>query len=148
MEATYDGMLSDQNNMTLALKLKEVDLTDFTPLFIQMFGREVTSGTLDLDTEMSTINGHINGTNHVVITKPKVEKVKNLDFNPEFRRIPLKTALYVMTDKNGKCELDLPVTGSKGDPKFSYKRALMKVFGKFVVKLVTSPFSHIGREDE
>lgn len=148
IKAKFDGMISDQNNMTLVLNMKNVDLTDFTPLFIQMFGREVKSGTLDLDTEMSIINGHINGTNHIVIDEPKVEKVKGLDFKPEYRKIPLKSALYVMTDKHGKCEMDLTVTGDKSDPKFSYKRALMKMFGKFVVKLVTSPFSHIGSNDE
>lgn len=148
VDATYDGMLSDQNNMQLALTLEEVDLTEFSALFVQLFGREVISGTLDLTTEMSTINGHINGTNHVVITDPKVEKIKDLPFKPEYRKVPLKTALYVMTDKNGKCEMDLPVKGSKDDPKFSYKRALMKVFSKFIVKLVTSPFSHFKHDDE
>lgn len=148
LKAMYDGGISDQNNMTLMLNMKNVDLTDFTPLFIQMFGREVLSGTLDLDTEMSIVNGHINGTNHIVIDEPKVEKVKGLDFKPEYRKIPLKSALYVMTDKHGKCEMDLPVTGDKSDPKFSYKRTLMRMFGKFMVKLVTSPFSHIGSDED
>lgn len=148
-EAVYDGMLADQNNMTLTLKLEEVDLKGFSPLFIYMFGREVLSGTLDLQSEITTVNGNINGKNHIVISNPKVEKVKNLSFKPEYRRVPLKNALYVMTDKNGKCEMDLDVKGRKDDPKFSYKRAMMKMFGKFVVKLVTSPFSkhHVEGED-
>lgn len=147
-EATYDGKLADQNNMTLTLKLEEVDLKGFSPLFIHMFGREVLSGTLDLQSEITTVNGNINGKNHIVISDPKVEKVKNLSFKPEYRRVPLKNALYVMTDKNGKCEMDLDVKGRKDDPKFSYKRAVMKMFGKFVVKLVTSPFSKHRVEEE
>lgn len=147
-EAVYDGMLSDQNNMNMTLSVKEVDLTELSPLFIQIFGREVLSGTLDLETEIAIVNGSINGNNHIVITKPKVEKVKGLAFKPEYRKIPLKNALYVMTDKSGKCEMDLQVTGRKDDPKFSYKRAVMKMFGKFIVKLITSPFSHVSDDED
>lgn len=146
--AVYDGMLSDQNNMTLALQLNEVDMTEFSPLFVHMFGREVLSGSLSLNTEMSIINGNIHGTNHIVISHPKVQKVKDLTFKPEYKKVPLKTALYIMTDKNGKCELDLPVTGRKSDPKFSYKRTLMKVFGRFIVKLAVSPFQRFSNNDD
>lgn len=148
MTAVYDGKLSESNNLNLDFTLNSVDLTDFTPLFTYMFGREVLSGTLDLDSKITIVNGKIDGTNHVVITSPKVAKVKGLSFKPEYRKIPLKSVLYVMTDKNGVCEIDLPISGTKDDPKFSYKRALMKMFGKAALKVVTSPFSKIGKNDE
>lgn len=148
MEAIYDGKLTDSNNCNLNFSLKELDLTDFTPLFLCMFGREVLSGKLNLDSEITIINGKIDGQNHVEIISPKVEKVKGLSFKPEYRKIPLKSVLYIMTDKKGVCELDLPISGTKDDPKFTYKRALMKMFGKAALKVVTSPFSKIGKNDE
>ncbi len=140
LEAVYDGMISDQSNMNLSVELEDVDLTGLSPLFVQMFGKSVVSGELDMTSEISCVNGHINGQNHIVIDEPKVEKVKNLSFTPEYKKLPLKTALYLLTDRHGKCELDIPVTGSKDDPRFSYKRSVMKGLGKCLVKIVTSPF--------
>lgn len=148
VEAVYDGMISDQNNMSLTLKIEDLDLTQLSPLFVQMFGREVTDGELELQTEITSVNGSINGNNHLVISDPEVEKVKNLSFTPEYKKLPLKTALYVLTDKHGKCEMDIKVSGSMSDPKFTYKRALMRAFGKSLVKIVTSPFNHINADDE
>lgn len=142
LTATYDGMLSDQNNMGFSLQLEDIDLVGLSPLVVQMFGREVTSGTLSLNTEMTTVNGKISGDNKIVIRDAKVEKVKNLPFTPEYKKVKLKTALYLLTDRDGKCELDVKVTGSKDDPKFSYKRAVMKAVGKSLWKIITSPFYH------
>lgn len=148
MKAEYDGKITESDNCSLNFELKELDLTDFTPLFLQMFGREVLDGKLNLESQITIVNGKIDGSNHVQIISPKVEKVKGLAFRPEYRNIPLKSVLYIMTDKNGVCDIDLPVSGTKDDPKFTYKRALMKMFGKATLKVFTSPFSKIGKNDE
>lgn len=150
LEAIYDGRIDNRDNMALELHLRDVDLTALSPLFVQMFGRTVESGQLNLDTEITVQNGALRGTNHLVLLDPKVQKQKDLPFKPEYRRLPLKTALYIMTDKDGRCETDLPVSGSLTDPKFSYKRAVMRMFGKCLLKMVSSPFHrhHVDEDDE
>lgn len=147
-EATYDGRLDDMDNMTVSFELEDLDLKDISPLFVQMFGREVTSGTLDLKSEITTVNGNVNGVNHLVIDEPKVEKVTGLTFAPEYKKVPLKTVLYVLTDKHDKCELDIKVKGNTTDPRFTYKGALMRALGKSFVKIVTSPFQRQENDEE
>lgn len=143
-ELSYDGSLADNSKMKVELKLNEVDMKPFTPLFIRTFGRQVTDGTLSLETSLSIDNGNVDGKNHLVLENPKVEKVKNLPFKPEYKKLPLKTCLYMLTDKNGRCEMDLPVTGNVDSPQFSYKRALMKCLGKALTKTVTKPIDAIS----
>lgn len=133
---TYEGTLADQDNINVSLSMKKVALTDFTPLFTQIFGREVLSGTLDMQTEMTVKNGNVDGKNKIVIKDPKVEKVKDLSFKPEYRHLPLKTILYFMIDRDGKCELDIPVTGNRNNPSFSYKRTVMRMLGKSLGRIV------------
>jgi len=140
VEATYDGSITNMDDITLKLNIKDVDLVALSPMFIQMFGKEVTSGTFEMQSEVSIINRHINATNHIIIDNPKVQKVKGLSFRPEYKSVPLKTALYFLKDKHDKCEIDLPITGSLDDPKFSYQRTLMRSFGRFIVKVISSPF--------
>lgn len=143
-EVKYDGSLADHSNMKVDLKLEDIDLKPFTPLFIRTFGREVVDGTLSLTTSLAITNGEVDGKNLLVLENPKVAKVKGLTFKPEYRHLPLKTCLYVLTDKNGRCEMDLPVTGNIDSPQFSYKRALMKCLGKALTKTVTSPIDAIS----
>lgn len=147
-EVTYDGALTDQDNMSANVTLKEVALTDFTPLFKQMFGREVLSGKLDLQSDIKICNGNVDGQNHIVITDPKVEKVKGLPFKPEYRKLPLKTILYFMIDRDGKCELDVPVSGNRNSPEFSYKRTVMRMLGKSLSRIVLGKHKTIDNEDE
>jgi len=142
-ELSYDGSLVDHSNMKVDLTLTDVDLKPFTPLFIRTFGREVVDGSLSLTTNLTITDGNIDGKNKLVLQNPKVEKVKNLNFKPEYRKLPLKTCLYMLTDKDGQCEMDLPVTGNMDNPKFSYKRALMKCLGKALTKTFTSPINAI-----
>lgn len=146
-EVSYFGSLADQNNMKATVNLKKVALTDFTPLFTQMFGRKVLDGSLELQTEMSVVNGNVDGKNHIVIKDPKVEKVKGLPFKPEYRKLPLKTILYFMVDRDGKCELDIPVTGNRDNPTFSYKRAVMRMLGKSLGRIILGKRSS-SEEDE
>lgn len=140
VEAVYDGSITSMDDATLKLNIEDVDLTALSPMFIQMFGREVTSGTFSMHSEVAILNRHINADNHILIDRPEVKKVKGLSFKPEYKSVPLKTALYFLKDKHDRCEIDLPVTGSLDDPRFSYQRTLMRSFGRFIVKVITSPF--------
>ena len=138
-DVKYIGRLADYDNMSIMLTLDKVQLQAFTPYFTRFFGRSVTDGQLSLTSEIFVNNGSIDAKNHLTLDNPKVEKLRDLPFTPEYKKVPLKTALYLLTDKNGRCEMDLPVTGSITDPHFSYKNALMKCFGKALLKTI-NPF--------
>ena len=132
----YHGALADQNNIETKVELEDVDLRDFSPMFVQMFGREITAGELQLTSDIKIVDGEMQGTNKIIIKDAEVEKVKGLAFKPEFRSLPLKTCLYFITDRDGKCELDIPVSGNRHNPKFSYKRTLMRAFGRSLGKAI------------
>lgn len=137
-EATveYHGTLAVQNNIETKVELEDVNLADFSPLFIQMFGREIKGGELQMISDIRIVDGEMQGTNKIIIDDVEVEKVKGLAFKPEFRSLPLKTCLYFITDRDGKCELDIPVSGNRHNPKFSYKRTLMRAFGRALGKAI------------
>lgn len=140
VEANYDGMLADQSNMLLSLKLQEIDLTDFSPLFTLYTGREVLGGTLSVESEITAINNNLNGSNRITLDNPKVQKLKGLTFKPEYRNLPLKTCLYLLTDKNGRCVMDIPIKGNMNNPKFNYRKAVFNAFCKALLKALTQPF--------
>lgn len=140
LKASYDGLLADQSNMLMTLDIKDVDLTDFTPLFTLYTGREVVSGTFGMESEITSINNKLSGSNKIILDQPKVQKIKNLPFKPEYRSLPLKTALYMLTDKNGYGELNVDVSGNMNSPKFNYRKIVFRAFCRSMVKVLTSPF--------
>ncbi len=140
LEAVYDGALADPGNMLLSLKLTDVDLRDFTPLFILYTGYEVVDGKLSLGSEITAINNKVNGANRITLQAPKVQKLKNLAFKPPYKGLPLKTCFYMLTDKQNRCVMDVPVTGNMDNPKFSYRKTVFNAFCKALLKTLTQPF--------
>jgi len=70
---------------------------------------------------------------------------------PEYK-IPLKAALYILTDRKGKISMELPVKGDISSPTFSYRKIIFKTLANLIVKIVTSPIDalvkSIGIEEE
>lgn len=143
---TYDGKIDDLSNINLMLQLKNVGISDFSPYSLQMFAYPLKKGNMSISSQTIIKNNELNGVNTVSIYKPAVEK-KRKDLDPEMN-VPLKLGIYCLTDKKGKCELDLPVKGNIESPEFSYKKALFKVLGQLLVKVATSPFRMFGGSDE
>ncbi|MBO4755069.1 MAG: DUF748 domain-containing protein [Bacteroidales bacterium] len=134
----YDGRTVDQRDMHMVVQAEKIDVKDFSPYTVQMFGNEVSSGTMSANLMYDTKNGRLLGQNHIIVRNPKVEK-KRRGVQAEMN-IPFRSGVYILTDKNDVLDIDLPIRGDIEDPRFSYKRLLFRTMGKFIVKVCSSPF--------
>ena len=64
----------------------------------------------------------------------------------EYGNIPLKAGLYILSDRNKKISIDLPVTGNIDDPTFKIGKIIWKTFCNLMVKIATSPFDAFKKE--
>jgi hypothetical protein len=64
--------------------------------------------------------------------------------SPDAVKLPLKIAVALLKDRNGVIDLDLPVTGSLDDPKFSIGPLIWKAVVNLLVKAATAPFALLG----
>ena len=64
--------------------------------------------------------------------------------SPKATKLPVKFAVALLKDRKGEIHLDLPVTGSLNDPKFSIWGVVWKIIGNLLVKAATSPFALLG----
>ncbi len=136
------GSLADLNNHNISLSLSNVALNDFSPYCEQYTAYPLTQGNLTFRSQNVIRNRNLDGTNHLDIFEPKVDK-KRKDIDPEMN-IPLKLGLYVLKDKKGHVLMDLPVKGSLDSPEFSYRKIVMKAIGNVLLKVVTAPFSFLS----
>ncbi len=136
------GSLADLNNHNISLSLSNVALSDFSPYCEKYTAYPLTQGNLTFRSQNIIKNRNLDGTNHLDIFEPQVEK-KRKEIKPEMN-IPLKLGLYVLKDKKGHVLMDLPVKGNLDSPEFSYRKIVMKALGNVLLKVVTAPFSFLS----
>ena len=147
LNAVWKGCVTSLDNHNLTLMLNNLKLSDFSPYCVQFFGYPLENGTLSFNSQNIITNRNLRGINKLEIAEPVAgDKLKNVE--PEIKHVPLKLGFYLLTDKDNKLVLDLPVSGSLDDPEFSYKRAILKVLGGLIVKVCTTPFRLLSAEDD
>ena len=138
----WEGTLDDMNNQNITLWLSNLDLRDFSPYCEHFTAYPLTRGNLTFRSQNVIRNRYLDGTNHLDVFEPRVDK-KRKELKPEMN-IPLKLGLYVLKDKKGHVKMDLPVGGNLDSPEFSYRKIVLKAIGNVLLKVVTAPFSFLS----
>lgn len=141
--ARWQGNLDHwKQHQDLFLTIKGLDLKQLSPLTVAYTGQPVEDGIFGLTSHNTIQNSLLNGQNIIDIYNPVVGK-KRKDVDAQ-KSLPLKTALYVLKDKNNKIQLDVPVKGNIDNPEFNYMKLLWKTLGNLIVKVATSPARALG----
>lgn len=132
-----------KENSFFSLNIRSLKLTDLSPYSVAYLAYPFTSGTFAFASENTIVEGRINGKNHLDVYEPEVgERRSDID---SAKHIPLKAVLYVLKDKDGRVQLDVPVSGNLDDPKFSYWMAVWKTLGNLLVKVAATPINSISQ---
>jgi hypothetical protein len=120
-----------------------------SPYMVQFAGYKVENGKLTLGLKYNVVNRKLTASNNIFIDQFELgEKVKN----PNAVSLPLKLAVALLKDSSGKIKIDVPITGSLDDPKFSVGAIFTDALVNVISKVVTSPFnalaSLIGSEED
>ncbi|MHB0973413.1 MAG: DUF748 domain-containing protein [Thiobacillus sp.] len=126
----------------LKLTFRNLEMTRLTPYSGKFAGRRIDSGKLSVDLEYKVKDRQLAGENKFIVNKLKLgERVDS----PDALHLPLDLAIALLEDSNGVIDLDLPVSGSLDDPRFSYGRIIWKAIVNVLTKLVTAPFRALGK---
>lgn len=138
----YEGKIDDISNTDLLLNIKNLDLKIFTPYSLQYFGYPLQKGILSFSSINNIRHNQLDGRNELSIAKCEVAH-KQKEPKPEYN-IPLKTALYLIKDKNDRIKINLPVQGNITSPEFSYRKIIFKTFTNLLIKVAVSPVSFLA----
>ncbi len=126
----------------LKVEFRNLEMNRLTPYSGKFAGRKIDSGKLSVDLEYKLKKRQLVGENKVVINQLKLgERVDSR----EALNLPLDLAIVLLEDSNGVIDIDLPITGSLDDPKFSYGQIIWKAIFNVIQKVVTAPFRAIGK---
>jgi uncharacterized protein involved in outer membrane biogenesis len=125
----------------LKVRFKDMDLSPATPYFGKYAGYTIQKGKLSFDLKYLIDKGKLDSQNVIFLDQftfgDKVE-------SPHATKLPVKLAIALLKDRNGEVKLDIPVTGSLDDPKFSVWGIILKIIVNLLTKAATSPFALLG----
>ena len=140
ISGTINPLNGAQTNQ-LEISAKDVDLTPASPYAGKFAGYGITEGKLDLDLEYQLIGKKLAAKN--VITLDHFTFGDEVH-SPEATHLPVRLAVAILKDRDGKIVLDVPIEGSLDDPKFRIGKVVTRAIVNILEKVATSPFSLLG----
>lgn len=122
----------------IRISFKDIELAPATPYTGTYLGYAVEKGKLNLDLEYKIAEKALRAQNQVLIDQftfgraVKSERAVNL---------PVKLAVALLKDRDGKIKLNIPVAGRTDDPEFSVWSVVLKILKNLLIKAATSPLS-------
>jgi len=125
----------------LTFKLADVDLSAMTPYSGKYAGYAIEKGQLYLDLKYLIDARKLNAQNNVKLSQFTFGQ--SID-SKDATHLPVRLAVSLLKDRHGVIQLDVPVTGSLDDPKFSIWSVVLTVVENLLIKAATSPFALVG----
>ena len=143
LTAHWAGNFSNIENQKFDVLLKNFKLKTVSPYSVHYLAHPITDGVLSFADKSTIVNNYITSENKIDIYNCVVEK-KIKGAEKEFN-IPLRAAVYILSDRNGKIAFDLPVKGDLKSPEFSYGKIIFKTFCNLMVKIAAAPIDLIAK---
>ncbi|MGZ4974038.1 MAG: DUF748 domain-containing protein, partial [Limisphaerales bacterium] len=133
--------LNQKQPTELNILFKDIDLHPTGPYSVKFLGYRLNKGKLSLDLRYTLTDRKLTSSNVIVLDQLMLgEKISG----PDAMKLPIKLAIAVLKDRNGKIELDVPIDGSIDDPSFHLGKVIRGAILNVLTKIVTSPFSALG----
>ncbi len=129
------------NSYHAKVNFKDLPMPLVTPYMVQFSGYKVEKGKMFLGLNYKIANSDLSATNNLLIDQFELgEQVEN----PNAVSLPIKLAVALLKDSQGRIKIDVPISGSLDDPQFSFGGVLADALYNGLSSLVTSPFSALA----
>src|SRR5882724_641268 len=117
------------------------ELTSFTPYTEKFAGRPLQKGKLSFNVHYLIETNALKAENGFYVDQLTLGPKNN---SPDATSLPVKLAIALLKDRNGRIQLDVPIAGQIDDPKFKLGPIIWQVVENLIAKAATSPFSLLG----
>jgi len=129
------------DDLDLGLHFKSLPLPFISPYMVEFAGYKIEKGKMSLDLIYQVKNRKLIAKNNLLIDQLALGKKVE---SPNAVSLPLNLAIALLKDKDDKIIINMPLTGSLDDPKFSVGPLLFDAFVNVLTKVIASPFTAIG----
>lgn len=129
------------NSLDIATSFKNVELTTITPYSGKFAGYRIRRGRLNLDLHYRIEQGQLNAENKVLVENLQLgERVDS----PDAVDLPIRLAVALLKDTEGKISIELPVKGDLNNPEFSVMPIVWQTLRNLVLRAAQAPFKFVA----
>jgi Domain of Unknown Function (DUF748) len=133
--------LAPMASVDLTARVKGLEMTNLTPYSAKYTGYPIVKGTLSVDLHYLLDHDKLSAQNHIFIDQFTFgDRVESRDAT----NLPVRLAVALLKNSRGEINLDIPVSGSLSDPKFSVGGVILQTLINLIAKAATSPFTLIA----
>jgi uncharacterized protein involved in outer membrane biogenesis len=126
--------------LDLKATVRDIELGPLTPYSGKYVGYAIEKGKMSFDVAYKIEHRKLAAANRLVLNQltfgGKIE-------SPQATKLPVLLAVALLKDRNGVIDVNLPVSGSLDDPKFSIGGIVVRIIFNLIEKAVTAPFALI-----
>ena len=122
-------------NMTLDLGISDFILSDLNIYSRHYLGSPIIRGDMYYRSKTSIREGQLSSDNKLVIENVEVGEKEG-----GMHDLPLKFAVFLLKDREGVINLDVPVRGDLKNPEVSVGKIVWATFKNLIVKTVAAPY--------
>jgi hypothetical protein len=127
--------------LDLKATVRDIELGPLTPYSGKYVGYAIEKGKMSFDVAYKIEHRKLTAANRLVLNQltfgGRIE-------SPQATKLPVLLAVSLLKDRNGVIDVNLPVSGSLDDPKFSIGGIVVRIIFNLIEKAVTAPFSLIA----
>ncbi len=130
-----------QGSYHAKVNFKGLPMPLVTPYMVQFSGYKVEKGKMTLGLNYSVAKNDLSATNNLLIDQFELgEQVEN----PNAVSLPIKLAVALLKDAQGRIKIDVPISGSLDDPQFNLGGVISDALFNGLSSLVSSPFTTLA----
>ena len=125
--------------LDIRAKATDLELAPLSPYAGKYAGYAIERGKLSMDLAYKIdADGKLDARNQVLLNQLTFgDRVES----PSATRLPVLLAVALLKDRHGVIDINLPVSGTVGDPQFSVGAVIWKVVVNLLGKALTAPFA-------
>ena len=125
--------------LDIRAKASDLELAPLSPYAGKYAGYAIERGKLSMEVAYKIdADGKLDAKNQVILNQLTFgDKIESKDAT----KLPVLLAVALLKDRNGVIDINLPVSGSLDDPKFSVGAIIIKVIVNLLTKAITAPFA-------
>jgi hypothetical protein len=125
-------------NSTIDIVVQNFLLQDLNIYTNYYMGHRILKGDMYYFSKSKLTDGQIASENKLIVKNASLENSRGGLYD-----LPLKFAFFLLTDKNGDVELDIPVKGDLKDPSTELGPIIWKTFKNVIGKTVAAPINFL-----
>ncbi len=133
--------LAKELAVDVAVKFHDIDVSPLSPYSGKYVGYTIAKGKLSLDLKYTIAQKKLTATNSLFLDQLTLGDAVD---SPTATKLPVRLALALLKDRKGEIHIDLPLTGTIDDPKFSLGGLIISVLENILIKAATAPFALLG----